>query len=291
MKKILMVGIAAVAAMAVSEVRAMELKEAGGKVAEAAEKPSTMADVMSQLSKEDQVKFLASVNASIQDMPVSDEEKVEKSVQANQAAIVAAPKENRSEVLAEVFATASLASLAVLNENFAEAIKDSLKSSESKEGVAKEVMSTIESRTAKSDVSDADKRNAAAVLMFTRADESLKEPLLAGKPNAEQAGNWVSASYEHGNYKWLTGSSETTETAPISVLPPAPIALVAGAVPSTETAVSGALLDPTQYALPETSMDYGLQRIPRTMNAEEKWYNASRRGNNEPRPYDRQSTY
>lgn len=299
MKKILVVGIAAVAAMAMTEAQALTLKEASAKVAEAAEKPATMADVMKQLSKEDQVKFLASVNESIASMPVSDEDKLAMSVQANQAAVKAAPAANRTDLLAEMFATASLDSLAVLNENFAAALFDPAKplSAEAKADVAQKIMDAVTARTAQ-DPATADKRNSAAVLMFARADEGLKDKLLEGKDQAVK--NNVETSLKYNDYKWLTGTSAPL---PASVYPAAPIALSGAiladlAAPAGQTTFTDALLDPTQYALPESSADYGMQRVPRTTNKENKWYNGYKRGDKttedggrEPAPYFGQRTH
>ena len=122
MKKILMMGIAAIAAMAMTDARALSLTDAGAKVPEAAEKPATMAEVMNQLSEADQLKFLATVNEAIAKMPISEDEKVARYVEANTAAVKAAA--NRTAMLAEIFATASPAALAVINEKFAPAIFD-----------------------------------------------------------------------------------------------------------------------------------------------------------------------
>ena len=87
MKKILMMGIAAIAAMAMTDARALSLTDAGAKVPEAAEKPATMAEVMNQLSEADQLKFLATVNEAIAKMPISEDEKVARYVEANTAAV------------------------------------------------------------------------------------------------------------------------------------------------------------------------------------------------------------
>lgn len=293
MKKILTMGMAAVVAMAATDAMALTLKEASEKVAEAAEAPATMADVMGQLAKEDQLKFLASVNEAIEGMPVPTEDKVAMAVQANQAAIKSVPAADRVDMMAEMFATASLDALAAISEQFAAVLFDPAKqiTAEAKAKVAERIMAAVESRVAKSDVADADKRIAAAVLMFTRADSSLKDALLAGKEDAEKMSNWVDAAIGLNNYKWLTGTSTGTSTgtgdaatAPaLSVLQAAPAnfsgALLADlAAPAGQTSFTDAVLDPTQYALPDAGMDYGLNRIPRTMNKENKWYNGYKRG-------------
>lgn len=279
MKKILMAGMAAIAALAVAEARAMSLQEAGEKVIEAAENPTTLAGVLKELSEEDQLKFLATLNESIEKMPVSEEEKVAKAVDANTAAVRAAA--NRTAMIAEVFATASPAALAVINEKFAPAIFDPALqlSADKKAAAAAQIMKSVESRTAQAGVTDAEKRNAAAVLMFTRASEDLKEPLLAEKENAEQVSKWIDASVKLNNYKWLVGSKDVNLTASMMMMAPD---VLSGAYLADLTAEGtpfvDAMLDANQYALPLPMNDYGLSRIPRSMNKEDKWYSGAQRG-------------
>lgn len=302
MKKILMMGIAAIAAMAMTDARALSLTDAGAKVPEAAEKPATMAEVMNQLSEADQLKFLATVNEAIAKMPISEDEKVARYVEANTAAVKAAA--NRTAMLAEIFATASPAALAVINEKFAPAIFDPSKqlSAEEKKTAAEAIMKVIESRTAESEVKDAEKRNAAAVLMFTRADAGLKDALLANEANGEQMSKWIDASVKGGSYKWLVGSGEAVNKAVASVMQTAPDALSGMvladmAAVGTDAPFSDAVMDANQYALPPPMNDYGLNRIPRTLNKENKWYNGAQRGDKtseddrrEPSPYFGQGT-
>ena len=104
-----------------------------------------MAEVMKQLSEADQLKFLATVNEAIAKMPISEDEKVARYVEANTAAVKAAA--NRTAMLAEIFATASPAALAVINEKFAPAIFDPSKqlSAEEKKTAAEAIMKVIES--------------------------------------------------------------------------------------------------------------------------------------------------
>ena len=281
MKKILMMGIAAIAAMAMTDARALSLTDAGAKVPEAAEKSATMAEVMKQLSEADQLKFLATVNEAIAKMPISEDEKVARYVEANTAAVKAAA--NRTAMLAEIFATASPAALAVINEKFAPAIFDPSKQLSAEE-------------------KDAEKRNAAAILMFTRADAGLKDALLANEANGEQMSKWIDASVKGGSYKWLVGSGEAVNKAVASVMQTAPDALSGMvladmAAAGTDAPFSDAVMDANQYALPPPMNDYGLNRIPRTLNKENKWYNGAQRGDKtseddrrEPSPYFGQGT-
>lgn len=304
MKKILVMGIAAIAAMAMTDARALSLTDAGAKVPEAAEKPATMAEVMKQLSEEDQLKFLATVNEAIEKMPISEEEKVSRYVEANIAAVKAAT--NRNAMMAEMFATASPAALAVLNETFADAIFNPAKqlSAEAKQTAAEAIMKAVEARTAQAEVKDAEKRNAAAALMLVRAEAGLKDALLAKEANGEQMSKWIDASVKGGSYKWLVGSGEAVNKAVAAAIAQMAPDALSGMVLSdvaaagTDTPFTDAVMDANQYALPLPMNDYGLSRIPRTLNKENKWYNGAQRGDKtseddrrEPAPYFGQGTH
>ena len=67
MKKIMMIGIAALATMAMAQ--EMSLADASGQLDAAAGNPATMTSITKQLSASDQVTFLARVNASIDALP------------------------------------------------------------------------------------------------------------------------------------------------------------------------------------------------------------------------------
>lgn len=303
MKKILMTGIAAVAAFVAVGARGMTLAEAAAKVADAAESPSAMASVMKELSAEDQVKFLASVNGAIEKMPVSEADKAEKFLAANKAAMQNAAKGNLSTLLAETYATVPLSALTVINERFA---ADLFNRSADGKRVSDEMMKSnalvaveaVKDRTAKGDVSNSDKRNAFAALTFIRASEGspadLRDALLAGLP-AEAKSEWIPAALGEGepaSYDAILGGEGAPNAEAVSsILPQAPASLtgalaadLSGVVDDngkTTSAFTDAVLDPNQYALPSSSSDFGLtMRIPRTQNKDNPWYNGAKRGEN-----------
>ena len=96
----------------------MPRSEWHAKVGECAQNPTLLKQTIAQLSDEDQV-FLAEVNEAISSMPGSDEVKAAAFLDANRAAVSGASPENRTAVLAEVFATVPPEYLTVINESFA----------------------------------------------------------------------------------------------------------------------------------------------------------------------------
>ena len=301
MKKLLMMGMAAMAALVGSEARALTLAEAASQVAAAAETPETMASVMSQLSAEDQIKFLASVNESIESMPVSDEKKAALFIAANEAAMKAAQKGNLPALLAETYATVPLEVLTVLNERFATDLfsrtADATRpiTDEAMKEIAVETMKVIQARNEKSDVNYAAQRNTFAVLMFLRAANGspadLKDVLLAGYP-ADAAAEWVPAALGEGEPKsyepMLAIGMKPVEASTVINLLSAPHVLSGSMILNLGVSPDGqartvapfhsALLDPNQYALPR-GMDYGVDiRIPKTLNKANPWYNDAARG-------------
>ncbi len=304
MKKILMTGIAAIAAFVAVGARGMTLAEAAAKVADAAESPSAMASVMKELSAEAQVKFLASVNGAIEKMPVSEADKAEKFLAANKAAMQNAAKGNLSTLLAETYATVPLSALTVINERFA---ADLFNRSADGKRVSDEMMKSnalvaveaVKDRTAKGDVSNSAERNAFAALTFIRASEGspadLRDALLAGLP-AEAKSEWIPAALGEGepaSYDAILGGegAASNAQAPSSILPQAPASLtgalaadLSGTVDDngrTTSSFTDAVLDPNQYALPASGADFGLDgRVPRTQNPDNPWYNGAKRGEN-----------
>ena len=323
MKRMLMAGVAAMAVLATVDAKALTLEEANERLAEAAEQPATMAEIMKSLSAEDQVAYLASVNEAIAKTPVGAEEKAALYVSANRTAMLSAQKGNLRNLLAEMFATASLESLTVINEDFAKDIfsrtADPTKpvSDEQMKSDAMAAMKAVIERADKAD--HATERKVFAALMFLRVagktPADLRETLLAEikVPEAEKkeiAETWVpnalgeagKASYE----AMLPLSSEAVPEAGAIRILVSPLALTGttliGELGSKDGAgyapLQTALLDPTQWALPEDAMDFGMTRIPRTLNRDNKWYNGDHRGpghhdeddehHDEPVPYNGQ---
>ena len=85
MKKILMIGIAALASVAMAQ--ELSLADASSKIGEAAGNPATMTSLMKQLKAGDQAAFVARVNQTIDAMPGSASEKAAAYLTANSAAL------------------------------------------------------------------------------------------------------------------------------------------------------------------------------------------------------------
>ena len=184
MKRILLmmvlatVGIAAARAQSAAEKLAadktgLSLADARGRIDKAIESPAVMGELMKRLSAEDQRQFLGDVNKAIGDMPASLEEKAAKALNANHVAMTSAKKGNVTALLAEVFATASLEALTVINERFAvdlvnrAANPNVTYTDEQFTKLAVEAMQVINERTEETDNGSA--RSVFAILMFIRA--------------------------------------------------------------------------------------------------------------------------
>ena len=151
----------------------MSLSEARAKIGDAIENASVMTSRIKQLSAADQRQFLADVNDAVSKMPGSADTKAAAFLSANRAALTAAQKGSLSDMLAEVFATASLESLTVINESLASdlfnrAADPSVKyTDEQFEKLSKDAVAKIAERNSKAD--DGDVRTGFAILMFVRA--------------------------------------------------------------------------------------------------------------------------
>lgn len=316
MNRILTVGVAAMSLLAVSQAQAVSLAEARAEVAQAAEQPAKLAELMKGLSAEEQAAFLMSVNEAIEKMPVSAEKKAALAVDANKEALRATPKANLAAMLAEVFATASLQSLTMINEVFAQELfardADPTKpvSDEQMKATAEQTMEVIKARMKDANVSNPDERNTFAALMFLRASKGqpadLRDTLLSGLDKAA-AETWVpEALGEQGPKSYLAMLGDSLEDAPDAAgvirLLAAPHVLAGSMIYDLGSTVNkgqarapfaAALLDPVQYALPEDAMDFATHRTARTLNRDNKWYNGDNRheitkgeGHHEPTPYD-----
>lgn len=171
MKRLMVAMIALTALGALAQ--QMSLSEARAKIGDAIENASVMTSTIKQLSAADQRQFLADVNDAISKMPGSADTKSAAFLSANRAALMAAQKGSLSDMLAEVFATASLESLTVINESLASdlfnrAADPSVKySDEQFEKLSKDAVAKIAERNSKAD--DGVVRTGFAILMFVRA--------------------------------------------------------------------------------------------------------------------------
>ena len=149
----------------------MARSEWQGKVGACAQNPALLQQTMGQLSAADQLVFLGQVNQAISAMPGSKDQKAAAFYAANKAAVVGATRENRTAVLAEVFATVPVEVLTIINERFAEELlnrKDSPAVTDDRfVDICANVMSAVDKRVASAENGGA--RAAFAAMMLVRA--------------------------------------------------------------------------------------------------------------------------
>lgn len=171
MKKMMFMMIAAATMGAVAQ--SLSLSDARAKIGDMIANPSVLTSTIKQLSAADQKLFLADVNEAVAKMPDSAEAKSAKFLDVNRAALKGAQKGTVADLLAEVFATASLEALTVINEVFAadlfnrDANPDVKYTDEQFVKIAKSAMEKIAARNA--NVDNGAVRTGFAALMFIRA--------------------------------------------------------------------------------------------------------------------------
>ena len=199
MKKLLMAMVAAAGALVLSA--EMPRSEWHAKVGDCALDPAALKATISQLSSADKTAFLAEVNEAIGKMPSSEEVKASKYLAANRAAVAGAGAEDRAAVLAEVYATASLEALTVINEEFAksEFSRPSNMTDDEYTTIVAQTMSKISQRTATAESGAV--RAGFAGLMFIRAAGSASDAAtaaaVAALPSEAQSdakGTWFPAA-------------------------------------------------------------------------------------------------
>ena len=223
MKKILMIGLAALATLAGAQ--EMSLADASGKIGEAVSDPAVLTATVSQLSAADQVAFLAKVNEAIANMPGSSAEKAAAFLNANKAALKGAKPGNLAQLLAEVFATVPPEALTVLNESFASDLFNRASNPDMSDAafvaLVQNTMKAISARNASSD--NAAVRDTFAALMFLRASNGspadLADTLVGDLPPAAQEvakREWIPAAMGIGqdqSYEPLLGAANADEAA------------------------------------------------------------------------------
>ena len=308
MKKKILTGIAVAAASIAFEAAAMSLADASGKIAEAVGNPSLIADTVKQLSPSDQTAFLAKVNAAIDALPGSAEEKAAKYVDANKAALKAVSKENLAAMLAETFATVPPEALTVLNERFAADLFNRAAdpanpvSDATMKQLAVDTMKTIQARNEGNN--NAGVRDTFAILMFLRASNGtpadLRDTLVAGLPDAESRElaktDWIPSAMGDGrekSYEPILAASDAGKMPDFAeayglmvtlnpVFSGALLADLASSVDASGRAgtvfTDATRLDPVEYALPFDTTDVGLNARPATLNPDAPFYSGYRRG-------------
>lgn len=189
----------------------MSLQAALEQVSDAAQDPAKMAEVMSKLSAEDQLTFLATVNTAIDTMPgVGADERAAMFLAANRAAIQNAAPGNLTALVAQTFATVSPEALTVINENFGAELLNraadpavTFTDAQFVE-VSKAVMEKVQSATAGG--ADAAVRNTFAVLMLVKASNGSPADLsdtltsnFAPEDQSKARGEWIPAALGANN--------------------------------------------------------------------------------------------
>ncbi len=203
----------------------MPRSEWQAKVGDCAQDPAMLKETIGKLSASDQTAFLAEVNDAISKMPGSDEAKAAAFLNANRAAVSGASKENRTAVLAEVFATVPPEYLTVINESFAgdlfnrNANPSRPFTDEEYKALATSTMAAIVARCATAENSAV--RDTFAALMFERASggspSDLRDSLVATLPAGSQEtakSEWIPAAMGEGRektYDPMLGVSESGE--------------------------------------------------------------------------------
>ena len=296
MKRILMMGIAALASVAMAQ--EMSLADASGKLDAAAENPATMTSVTKQLSAADQVAFLARVNAAIAALPGSAAEKAAKYLNANAAALKGAAKGNLPALLAEVFATVPPEALTVINERFASDLFNRTASGKAytdEEFVkfAQNGMSAIQKRTASAD--NAGVRDTFAILMFLRASNGtpadLADTLVANladeKTQTLAKNEWIPPALNDKDYEPMLGMSDAGDQPDAAQVlrlagPQVGVAMLTDLAAGDVLGMgnTSTMFDQSSglFGVPVFGDDSGLNRIPRTMNKDMRNYGGYHRG-------------
>ena len=309
MKELMMFSVAAIACVAVAQNSEMSLADARGMIGDAVSNPSKMAEISSQLSAADQVSFLADVNAAIAKMPGSEEEKAAKYVNAAEAALKTAKKNNATAVLAEVFATVPPEALTIVNERLAADLynraADPSMTDDKFTSIASDTVSKIQTRCATADNSGV--RDTFAILMFIRASNGSPADLrdkLVGQldpSTADLARNeWIPPALGEGQektYEPMLGASDAgnapEEAVVLRMAGPQVISAMLGDLATSNTMLTDSTFNLDSLGLPEFSEDYGLYRIPRTDDKSKPYWGGAKRGSTphdggyspEPGPY------
>ena len=221
MKKI--IAMAAMAAAVLTVGAEMARSEWQAVVGECAKNPALLQQTIGQLSAADQLAFVGQVNQAISAMPGSKDQKAAAFYAANKAAVTGATRENRTAVLAEVYATVPVEVLTVINERFAAELLNRKSSPGMSDAnyvqICSNVMAVVDSRV--SGVENGGARAAFAAMMLVRASggspEGLSDALadMISDPAAskEAKSTWLPAatSGDSPSYDQILGSTQSGE--------------------------------------------------------------------------------
>lgn len=300
MKKCLTMAIVSAVA---APIFALSLADASAKISDIVAAPEGVKAVVSELSKDDQVKFLGRLNSGISKTQESGEAKTAKFVAVNKAALLA-HKGNLKELIAEMFATVSPEALVVVNERFAaELFSRNVNparpvSDEQMKSRALDTMKVVHARNAGN--ANSSVRDTFAILMFLRAAKGspadLADVLVAGIADSEARTlakeEWIPAAMGIGREKSYDPILAACDASVPLATPDAEVvnrfvnaqgpaiftgSLMADLSPAVNSAgkptvsFTEQFLDPNKYALPSEGVA-GLNRVPRTLNPDDPWY-------------------
>ncbi len=269
MKKQIKTGLAAMVFATVMSAFAAEipLAQARTKIGDAVADSKVMAETMKSLSAANQKAFVAEVNAAISRMPGSAESKAATFLAVNRAALKNAANGNLKALIVEIFATAPVEVLTVLNESFAKEFFSRDLAGNAKltdvqfEQVAKDVVSAVSERV--SGAKDADVRTAFMAIMFIRAASGkpadIVDKMVAVLPEKSRdvaKSDWIPAALgqnQEKSYDPMLGSADAGREPDVEVViltagPQILDALLADMVEGTE--VVGSAMNPENVNKP-----------------------------------------
>ena len=225
MKKLVLIAAMALAGASM----AMTLQAAKGQIPGAVANPAKMAEIMKELSEEDQIEFLALVNQAISEMSGSANELAAIYLAVNEAALRAHGNGNLQALLATTYATVPPEALTVLNERLAADLfnrnADPTKpvSDAAFANLAKEAMKTISEKASTTD--EASVRTTFALLMFLRASggtpsdlrDTLAESITDPAAKELALNEWIPAAMgEQGqkSYDGMLGAVDASNDVP-----------------------------------------------------------------------------
>lgn len=217
------------AVLAMGVASAMSLADARGSIGKCISDPKLMTSVMKQLSAADQKALLAEVNAAIEKMPGSNEQKSATYLTVNRAALKGAAKGNVATLVAEIFATVPPEDLTIINEQFATdlfsrtADPSKAYTDDQFTQIAETLTKKTNERTASMEGGAA--RSAFVILMMVRASggspADLQEKLISTLPAEAQnaaRNEWVPAALGQKNmiqsYEPILGGADALNALP-----------------------------------------------------------------------------
>lgn len=202
--------------------------------------PAAMKQAMQRLSAADQKAYLAEVNAAIATMPASDADRVSTFVKVNRAALESAKKGNVSTLLAESFATVSVAALPALAESLGSDLMNRAAdrrhtyTDEEYLKVCATLMERVNARTADADHSDVRSAFAALMLIYgsNSQDAKMRDAVVALLPKSAQgpaAADWFPGALATGsakNYDAMLAAGDVEGSVELPVDCTSPVTLI-----------------------------------------------------------------